>query len=63
MPRNLTALRRALRDAAAIKAHLHVAQSAKDWPPGDIIGRTAGGWLVYDDGETRRVLFADWLKT
>lgn len=63
MPRNLNALRRALRDATSLNAHLHVAQNVKDWPPGDIIGRTAGGWLVYDDGATRRVLFADWLKT
>ena len=63
MPRNLTALRHALRDAASLNAHLHVAQHVKDWPPGDIVGRTAGGWLVFDDGATRRVLFADWLKT
>jgi hypothetical protein len=41
------------------------AQHSHDWPTGDIVGRTEGGWLVYHDGETSqtRVLFADWLNT
>jgi len=60
---NLAPLRACVLQARAINAQVHVAQHVKDWPPGDIIGRTAGGWLVYDDGATRHVLFADWLKT
>ena len=61
---NLAPLRACVLQARAINAQVHVAQHVHDWPAGDIVGRTEGGWLVYHDdntGETR-VLFADWLK-
>jgi len=63
--RNLAPLRACELQARAINAQVHVAQHARDWPAGDIVGRTEGGWLVYHDEDTgqTRVLFADWLKT
>ena len=45
---NLAPLRACVLQARAINAQVHVAQHVKDWPAGDIIGRTAGGWLVYE---------------
>jgi hypothetical protein len=62
---NLAPLRACVLQARAINAQVHVAQHSHDWPTGDIVGRTEGGWLVYHDGETSqtRVLFADWLNT
>jgi len=63
--RNLAPFRACILQARAINAEVHVAQHVHDWPAGDIVGRTEGGWLVYHDGETSqtRVLFADWLNT
>ncbi len=60
----LAPLRACLLQARAINGHVHVAQHAHDWPAGDIVGRTEGGWLVYHDETTAeiRVLFADWLN-